>query len=135
MAVASDLRDSDRVELAALGIDDVGARLKWALTIPGDVRAVLNADEQAVAIFGCAELSSGHGAPWMLCARNIRSAGRFIIKYGRRRVAAWLRRWPHLQNATHADNTLHHRFIEYCGFTWSGDAMINGHKFLVFSHV
>lgn len=135
LAVANDLRDSDRSELAALGIDDPVARLSWALTIPGDARAVLNADGRPVAIFGCAEVSVGHGAPWMLCARGVRSAGRFIVKHGRRRVAAWRRRWPHMQNATHAGNALHHRFIEHCGFIWSGAVTINGHEFRVFSNV
>jgi hypothetical protein len=135
LEVANNLRDSDRAELAALGITDPVKRLQWALTIPGDVRAVLNSDGEAVAIFGCAELAPGVGAPWMLCARGIRSAGRFIVKHGARRVRAWRKRWPELRNATHADNTMHHRFIEKCGFAWIGTSMFNGHKFRLFAYV
>jgi hypothetical protein len=135
LSVSRDLRDSDRLELAAWGISDVEARLNWALTIPGDARAVLNAQGTPVAIFGCAEIAPGVGSPWMLCARGINSAGRFIVRHGARRVAAWAKRWPKMQNATHAANRLHHRFIEHCGFSWVGETQVNGHDFKVFAYV
>jgi hypothetical protein len=135
LEVARNIRESDSAELAALGISDVEARLRWALNIPGDVRAVLNRDGLAVAIFGCAEISPGVGSPWMLCAKGIQSARRFIMKHGKRRVEAWRKRWPVLRNATYAGNRMHHRFIEHCGFTWMGEAQINGHPFKVFAYV
>lgn len=102
------------------------------MTLKGDVRAVLDPQGRAVALFGCVEVGPGQGAPWMLCAKGIRGARRFIVKHGARRVAAWLKRWPRLRNATHAGNTLHHRFIEHCGFVWAGEMDVNGHGFRVF---
>lgn len=134
-AVAANIRDSDRAELAILGHIDPAARLTFALSLPGDARAVLAADGQPVALFGCAEVSDGCGAPWMLCARDIRKAARFIVKHGARRVRAWARRWPTMRNATLATNKMHHRFIEACGFVWAGEIIVNNAKFRVFEHV
>lgn len=132
--VGARVRESDRVELAALGIEDVPARLRMAIALDGDARAVL-VDGEAVALIGCAERGPGQGAPWMICADDIERARRLIVKHCPRWVRAWKRRWAALANATHADNALHHRFIEHCGFTWTGDVEVNGHSFRTFAYV
>lgn len=133
--VAASLRESDRAELRIIGVEDAAERLAAILMLRGDARAVLDKDGRAVALFGCAETEAGAAAPWMLCADRIKVARKLIVKHGARWVRAWAKRWPRLQNATHAENRLHHRFIEACGFRWAGETTINGHAFRVFEYV
>jgi hypothetical protein len=133
--VAASLRESDRVELLALGIEDPAARLHAILGIKGDARAVLDRNGQAVALFGCAEVQPGAAAPWMLCADGISRGRKLILRHGPRWLRAWARRWGALRNASHAGNKMHHRFIEAIGFKWAGAMKINGHDFRVFEYV
>lgn len=132
--VGEKVRDSDRIELEALGIKDVPGRMAEAIALDGDARAVL-VDGEAVALLGCAAIAPGVGAPWMICAHDIDRARRLIVRHCPRWARAWARRWPKLANASHGDNALHHRFIEHCGFRWTGEVQINGHAFRTFANV
>lgn len=133
--VARHIRQSDKQELEALGINDPEARLKWAIRQTGDARAIIDADGVAVAIFGVCELDRGAAAPWMICADDVASAKRLIARHGKRWVRAWRKRWPLLRNCSDGRNLMHHRFIEWCGFTWAGETRIGGVSFRIFEHV
>lgn len=135
-AVGANLRMADRAELAALGMADPGSRIESILTQRGDARAIVDeVSGRAVALFGVTEVAPGRASPWMLCAADAKRAARFMLRHGARWVRAWARRWPTLQNASDARNTMHHRFIEKCGFSWAGEASVGSHLFRVFRYV
>jgi hypothetical protein len=129
------LRPEDAREAEAAGASDIYARLTDDLAKPGDARAMVEvATGRVLAILGAKQTAYG-ASPWMLCADDVSRARYFTLKHVPRWVRAWGCKWGCLLNASDKRNVMHHRFIEACGFSWLGEASINGHPFRLFSYV
>ena len=71
-------------------------------------------------------------APWMLCTDEIHKATN-LIREARKIVKNMLNDHPFLANMAWSKNSVHLKWIEWLGFTFTGDKHIsNGETFLWF---
>lgn len=130
LAVADNLRDADRAELAAahgmdMADDQTRRTLLRAAAAAGPCFAAVDADTgRTLAVLGCAPVSlvGGVAAPWLLAADGADRYGRDLVQQGRALVQVWGKQWPRLENRADARNTRTLRWLARVGFTLDAPA-------------
>lgn len=127
-----DLRDADRVELAALGKHDILSAIQdsaalseenWALVCEGTL----------LCIMGCASVA-GMGIPWMLSTKHLKPFAKGAIPLGIAYVTKWLDQYGSLLNYVHAPNKSAIRWLKWMGFQFDLPPQVlpSGETFLPF---
>ena len=113
-AVAANLRDADRAECAAAGVDDFEgviadgiehSALCWTAWVDG----------QPAAVFGVRAWDEV-GVPWMLGTDAVQVHRRAFIQLAPAYIDQMLQAFPRLLNHVHARNTLAVRWLKHAGF-------------------
>jgi hypothetical protein len=133
-ALSRTLRKADEQEVLALGyatplkglascyFDSVGFR-----------HAICKDDGTLVGLFGVMPTADPVvGAPWLLANDGLRSVSREFIRQCPQWIAKMHERFPVLSNVAYEHNSLHHRWLKWCGFTFIRRVDLNGHPFLEF---
>lgn len=131
--LASDLRAADRAELAALGTTPPESLADGYLQSTPPYTAV-DADQVPVAMFGVVPLRPQVGAIWLLGTdRLVEGPNRVsFLRLSRKWVPALQRGYEVLTNLVDKRNTVHLRWLEWCGFAFVSEHEINGYTFIKF---
>lgn len=94
-------------------------------------------DGKAVCVFGCAPEAPllGHiGIPWLLGVEGFEEHSREILRHSRRFVLEMARKYPHLRNVVHTDNSHAIRWLKWCGFSIGDELPVgrSGARFRLF---
>lgn len=130
---ALELREADRAELDAAGIEDTVTMLMDALPECSWAN-VAEWDGRPVFMYGVRPLQGGEiGVPWMLSTTHLETAQREAVAWLARRVVRRMRReFDVLTNMVHAENHDAIRFIEALGFTVYENLTGPGYRFRQF---
>jgi len=113
--LAQHLRDADREEVLAASDDVLGA-LRESADLSYYVK-IIDASGKPMGIFGIADFSSERQAIWMVATDEILEHSQKLARYSK----VMIRRLFEISGAeqfvnyTYAKNTLHHRWLKWCG--------------------
>ena len=118
VALAQNLRDADRAEMAAYGHHEpldplvrsvTSSMFCWSVFIDGELAAIL----------GCAPINliGGVGSPWMMGTPVLERHQRVLVRQTPVYISRMLRVFPHLVNFVHTENTTSVRWLRRMGFT------------------
>lgn len=134
-ALAPRLREADRVEVLAAGVQPLDAllggleRATWAysIVVDGEVAAILG-----VAPMGA--LLGDSGIPWLLGSDLALRHWRRLCKSGPFWIERMHESYAHLVNMVHARNVLAIKWLRYAGFVVHEETitMPSGEQFLIF---
>lgn len=118
-ALAGTLREGDKAEVRAL----TGHTPEQALTISFDnseaPHSIIDDRGDVVGMFGVAPSTDPlAGLVWMLGSDGLTAISREFLRQSRQWVNALHLNYPVLTNVTDERNTLHHRWLKWCGFTF-----------------
>jgi hypothetical protein len=149
LSIASRLRDADRCEVLAsgrlvsesllAGVRD-GPAFVWTLDQENKAVRARGKEQEAasslpIVLFGVVPLSTRTGAIWLVGTPEMEAHQLPLLRQARRWVEALNNEWPLLANSADARNTLHHRFIRWCGFTFFAERSVRGLRFLDFARI
>lgn len=132
LSIASRLRDADRCEVLASGRLVAESLLAGVRDGPAFVWTL---DGLPIVLFGVVPLSTRTGAIWLVGTPEMEANQLPLLRQARRWVEALNNEWPLLANSADARNTLHHRFIRWCGFTFFAERSVRGLRFLDFARI
>jgi len=72
---------------------------------------------RCIGLFGYAEETPTLARVWMLAAEEIEQVSTRFLRESRKWLDEMNRRYSTIYNFYHEDNTLHRRWLEWCGFT------------------
>lgn len=99
---------------------------------PHNVHTILDRKGSPVGMFGVSRASDEVGIPWLLASKGLEGIQIPFLRECRSIVGDMNAIYPVLENFIDGRNTLHLRWIEWCGFTIVEDIFIEGipfHKF------
>lgn len=115
--IVADLRPADRAELLAASPYPLGDTLRYGVTF-GYCEAACLPDGSPVALWGTTPTQDPDlGLVWMVATNRFSSLHRQFLRgcrWGLQRVGHG---YKALYNYTDARNTVHHRWLKWCGFT------------------
>jgi hypothetical protein len=133
--VLADLRDADRAEIEAGGLDPrqalehglAASTVGWTATVDGEAAFVCGACPL--------EGADGIGVPWMLGTNLARRHAKAFIRQSPAYIARMLHEYPRLFNAVHAPNRDAIRWLKATGFVIGGPVPhpVTGEVFLPFT--
>ena len=118
--LAANMRQSDRLDLAAVGWDDAEAAIRYSIARSREAYlTAVSVDGRLVCLFGCAEdsLLSSEGIPWMLGTELANSYIKSVTAKTRLAVRYMLHGWPVLRNVAASENRMTLRWLKSIGFT------------------
>lgn len=133
MYIADTLREADQDEITTLTqLPPYAVAIESFFNTQDTCQAVL-ADENPVAMYGVAT----GGWVWMLVSKDIEPYRLEFARYCRPVVEKLNEQHPHLHNIADSRNSLHLRWLEWCGFTidYEGYIPINGVPFFPFERI
>lgn len=110
------LRDADRAELKASGGRDSPEALADSVTSSTRCFAILD-ETGVIALFGYTEETPTLARVWMLATPQIEQHSRRFIRECRKWVDWMNTKYSTLYNFYYEPNTLHQRWLVWCGFT------------------
>ena len=131
------LRDADRQEVAAAGYTPQKA-LKEGIETSDWCHVIVTEDDVPVGIFGVGahKLNAKIGVVWMLCTPYIQNEPMRFLRNTHRYIETLFEvgNYEQLTNWTYARNTLHHKWILWCGgeFTARAPIGVDGQEFIQF---
>lgn len=130
--LAERLRAADRQEIEALGLTPFQSLMDgFVLSLPP--HTIADEQDEPLGMFGAVPMGD-RAAIWMWGSDALvegRMKWEFLSRC-RSVVDGLLIRHQHLVNIVGASNTLHRRWLEWCGFTFGNEHIVNGHKFIAF---
>ena len=85
-------------------------------------------------VFGVSRTAyEGLGLVWMSATDEILEHTRIFLRHSQEGVVMMHDHYQTLWNVVHAENIIHRRWIEWCGFTMGAPHVIRGHDFIEFS--
>ena len=133
--LANNLRADDVRECQASGYTSHRALLE-AFTY-SDICYSAKVNGHTEAMFGVSDYNQpqGYGLVWYLGSDVSFEFPIQLVKKGREYVQEWLKEFNVLYNVVDERNTQHIEWLKHIGFTFSGEVIINGYKFLQFFKV
>lgn len=114
-AVASNMRDADRREMAALGLSPIHATTS-ALLYCKVAYAVVHQDEP-VLIFGVSDSNiEGMGSVWAMGTYQVKEIARTFLRHSREWVDRIGDGYDYIGNIVDERNAVHIRWLKWCGF-------------------
>lgn len=112
------LRDADRRECLAYGLDDYEEGIRSSVTSSVLCWSAFDAAGNLLAVFGVAPVSvmTGVGCPWMLGTDRLGRHSRDLMRICPGYIGRMLGLFPHLTNHVHAGNTTSVRWLKRLGF-------------------
>ena len=136
--LASTLRPSDIAEVTSAS----GLSVMDALEVgrQGDVcKTICTSEGTPVAIFGSSPTDTeGLGSVWMVATTAFNKVHRQFLKECREGVRELSKGYKALFNYTDARNTVHHRWLKWCGFVFINkheNYGVNGETFIEFVRI
>lgn len=125
--LAPRLRPQDALELTLSDGPDLASTLARSVAFSTDCWAA-EEDGRVIALggFGVAE-GTAIGIPWMVGSPEVTKYPVKLVSVGREAVARWEPLCEVMMNFSHAENRLHHRWLERIGFTLAKDPIPWGH--------
>ncbi|KQW36757.1 hypothetical protein ASC76_19160 [Rhizobacter sp. Root404] len=118
-SMAENIRQQDVLEIVAL----YGYNRSCTTLLENSIRDSRDAyayvvDGRVLALAGCAyDFKRCGGVPWLICSDEfVDEHAKIILKFAPLMVARWLKRYGHLENIVHADNTVAQRWLKHLGF-------------------
>lgn len=136
-ALSEGLREADRLEVTAVGRTPEDA-LTDGITLSRWCHTIVKSDDTPVGILGVSDhpVSEDVGVVWMLATDDIKEEPiRFLRQCSRyAEILFEVGNYKQLTNWTDARNTLHHKWIKWCGGVFTDRRPIgeNGEHFLEF---
>ncbi len=120
MALAQDLRPEDEAEIRAMSGQKPAISLKHGLMFSDLPTSIMDEDGSILGMFGAvpAGKNPSIGVVWMLCSPKILKYRRRFAKESRQWIEAMHQRYELLWNVVDERNTVHIRWLEWCGFTF-----------------
>lgn len=117
--LATNMRDADKAELqATIGWQPLPA-LQFALNNSEICKTALTAEGEPVMIYGVTPSDTpGLGVIWMLGTDGIQKVQTTFLRECRKEIMSISSGYSAVFNYTDARNTLHHRWLKWCGFTF-----------------
>ena len=118
------LRDADVTELyAQTGLKPYMA-LHLALLLCKRMKTMVAPDGTPIGVYGVTDTDKiGLGNIWMMATPDLLKHQRQFLRECREGISEISQGYKCVYNYTHAQNTLHHEWLKWCGFTF-----INEHK-------
>ena len=114
--LAENLREADKAEVYASSGHTAQEALEEAFGVPNDGIWVGVYKGKPEIIFGVTKAHEGLGFPWMLCTDKLKESPKEFIQKCKRWVKGFSLQTPTMVNFVHAENTLHIRWLKWCGF-------------------
>jgi len=133
--IANNMREADRLEIAAMGRSDPLRAVNTSLKMSKKAwTAIL--DDEPILMFGVAPISelTGLGSPWLLSTDGITKVKRQFIRECRFYVDELLDCYPRLANKVDCRNEVSIRWLKWLGFKFCKPASlgVNGEMFYPF---
>ncbi len=118
--LAPRLRVEDVEEVLAAGGKDIHECLMDGLSSPDGCISGVDENDKPVVMFGTAPApgADGVGIIWLLASEDIHHHRVDFLRQSRPFVEAFNRKYQLLMNFTDCRNTLHHRWLRWCGFSF-----------------
>ena len=116
--LAKNLRQTDKDEVFASSGRTVTESLENAFTLENSDIYVGTYNGNPEIIFGICPMSKGSivGFPWMLCTDQLKKSPKEFMRRCKDWVDKWNNKYPVLTNMVYARNSLHIRWLKWCGF-------------------
>ena len=132
--LAANMREMDKMEVAATDGKDPLSVLEDTLGLPGEHLTAWHGDE-IIAMFGCVDALNGVGVPWMLGTDNLPNHGKAIMTLAPQYVGKWSQQYETLHNFVAQKNSVAVRWLKRIGFEMHEVHNFGGLTFLRFSMV
>jgi hypothetical protein len=118
-SLAPRLRDADRREIQAFSGREPVEELRRGLSLSDPACALVDEADVPLALFGAAPARDrpGVGFVWLLAAPEAVRRRVAFLRLSREWVARLQERYPVLTNCVDARNTVHLRWLAWCGFS------------------
>lgn len=120
----TDLRQADRDEWIAAGVESTGLALAASIETGPWVRTVrlVGDGDPLLCIYGVNDTAEpGVGMAWLIGTNLGQRLARKLIKvFTAEEMAAAMARWSKLECWSDSRNTAHHRWLDWMGFDWMG---------------
>ncbi|MBK8189215.1 MAG: DUF2833 domain-containing protein [Vampirovibrionales bacterium] len=119
MALAQDLRPEDEAEIRAMSGHEPMISLSHGIQFSDLPTTVMDENGSILGMFGAVPAGKNPcvGVVWMLCSPKIMKHRRQFAKESRQWIEAMHRRYDLLWNVVDERNTVHIRWLQWCGFT------------------
>lgn len=120
IALAQDLRPEDEAEIRAMSGQESVVSLKHGVVFSDLPTTIMDEDGSVLGMFGAVSTGSNPrmGTVWMLCSPKILKYRRQFAKESRQWIEAMHQRYDLLWNVVDERNTVHIRWLQWCGFTF-----------------
>lgn len=117
-ALADNMREADMAEvMAAAGLGPTEALFQGMMA--GDTSVICLPDDTPVGVFGVHPSPvKGLGIIWMLATNDFKLLHRQFLRECRKGLIDYCRPYRAVFNYTDARNSVHHRWIDWAGFTF-----------------
>jgi hypothetical protein len=110
------LRDADRAELKALGVQSPSKEMKKAILQGPTYTACLH--DKPMAIFGTVAAQEGFGSIWMVGTDDIAKYPLRTLRLSKVVLQGLMEPYDMVGNMVFAENTVHVKWIDWLGFTF-----------------
>lgn len=134
VSLAPRLREADLAEIAAASGSDPLEALKAGVAISVPPVSIVNEDDLVIAMGGAIPCDDT-GVVWLLASNDIYAHKFEFLRQSKAWVELLQDRYPVLWNCVDVRNTLHTRWLAWCGFElepWIEDYNGSGHPFIQF---
>ena len=117
--LAMNLRDADKAEIAAASGLATEVALERGYLHSKRCKTVCMSDGTPAAIYGVGDTDiKGLGSIWLLATPDLIKIQRQFLRECREGIAELSQGYSCVFNYTDARNTVHHRWLKWCGFTF-----------------
>lgn len=118
--LAPNLRDIDKLEIAAVVSLEPDMALKLAVSTSAKSWTACNPDGQPMAIFGVAGVSESQGCIWLLCSEEFFQYSFRFLRECKSYIQEMRNLYPHLTNYVDCENAKSIRWLSWLGFEFTG---------------
>ena len=117
--LAANLRDEDVLELKAQNGLTPEVALKVVLVVARRCKVICGPNDIPVGVFGVSDTHTvGLGSIWMMATPDLLKHQRQFLRECREGIYEISKGYSCVFNYTDARNTVHHRWLKWCGFTF-----------------
>tara|TARA_R110002020_G_scaffold200530_3_gene402852 strand:- start:1019 stop:1501 length:483 start_codon:yes stop_codon:yes gene_type:complete len=120
--VASWLRLADRMEVVAHGYEPLEGI--WTAVMQSEQAYCVCYEGDPAFIFGVAEQENGSGYVWAVGTDDVNEFSVYFARESRKWISTLAEDFDFLWSYSYADNGLHHRWLEWCGFDHVDDVRL-----------
>ena len=135
--LAPKLRKEDIAEIRATIGEEPDNALVFAFFASEDCYAICDGNGAVIGMFGVSRTGADEGSIWMVASDELRRHGLEFLRKCREWIAAFNAKYPLLFGYTDCRNTLHHKWLKWCGFTFINKAPfgVEGRPFYAFVRI